>query len=139
MDPLDLISPDPGPELSMGMDELLLGRDWEWYRIDPSTAGDRIVCKPDTLRTLAGRMSQDVLAPLEAALGALPAFPAGAAGNWDVAAGYEAALLRGDDATRQTLQLVIQQVQQVIDNVNGTADAFENGDLQAVASTPKSS
>ncbi|MEV0380473.1 hypothetical protein [Nonomuraea sp. NPDC050643] len=105
--------------------------------IDPATAGDQAMCKPEALIDVAGRLSKDLLPRLDAARFKVPDLPPGAAGDWDIAAGYSDTVRRAREATGDSLQFVLEQVQRVIDDLVATADTVRGADERAAGAVPR--
>ncbi|SEF80242.1 hypothetical protein SAMN05444920_101704 [Nonomuraea solani] len=105
--------------------------------IDPATAGDKTMCKPEALRDVAGKLSKDLLPGLTAIRDQTYRLPDGAAGDWDVALGYTGTVSRAHEATRDSLRLVLDQVQRVIDDLVATADTVREADERAAGAAPR--
>ncbi|MBF8193183.1 hypothetical protein ITP53_47450 [Nonomuraea sp. K274] len=105
--------------------------------IDPATAGDKAVCRPDTLLDVAGKLTKDLLPRLEAARYQVPDLSPGAAGDWDIAQGYGDTVRRARLATVDSLEFVLAQVQRVIDDLAGTAGTVRDADQRAAGAAPR--
>ncbi|MFG1696179.1 hypothetical protein [Nonomuraea sp. NPDC049309] len=99
--------------------------------IDPDAAGDRTACRPDALLDVAGRLQRELLPRLEAARFQVPDLSQGAAGTWDIAQGYADTVRRAREATGDSLQFVLEQVQRVIGDLADTAATVRDADQRA--------
>jgi hypothetical protein len=107
--------------------------------IDPASAGDQAMCRPDALLDAAGRLSTDLLPHLEALRFQVLDLPPGTAGTWDVAQGYTETVGRARQATGDSVQFVVEQVQRIIDDLAATANTVRDADQRAAGVVPRTS
>lgn len=105
--------------------------------IDPASAGDQAMCKPEALLDAAGRLTTDLLPQLEALRFQLLDLPPGAAGTWDIAQGYAETVGRARQATGDSVQFVVEQIQRVIDDLAATANTVRDADQRAAGVVPR--
>ncbi|HUR06206.1 MAG TPA: hypothetical protein VM347_26905 [Nonomuraea sp.] len=99
--------------------------------IDPATAGDQAMCRPDALLDIAAAMSSDLLPRLESAGHTVPDLSVTAVGDWDVARGYAETMRRARMATVDTMEFVTELVRRVVDDLVATADTARDADQRA--------
>ncbi|MEU7739219.1 hypothetical protein [Nonomuraea sp. NPDC049158] len=99
--------------------------------IDPATAGDQAMCRPDALLDVAGAMSRDLLPRLESAGHRVPDLSFTAVGDWDVARGYAETMQRARVATVDTMGFVTELVSRVVEDLVATANTVRDADQRA--------
>ncbi|NUO96383.1 MAG: hypothetical protein HOW71_00870 [Nonomuraea sp.] len=105
--------------------------------IDPAAAGAQAMCRPEALLDVAGKLTRELLPRLEQARFQVPDLPPGAAGTWDIAAGYAGTAQRARIATEESLQFVVEQVKRVIDDLAATAGTVRDADQRASGVAPR--
>jgi hypothetical protein len=105
--------------------------------IDPATAGDQAMCKPEALLGEAGKLTSELLPELEAVKARLLDLSPAAPGSWDIAKGYGDTVHRARVATGESLQFVLEQVQRVIDDLAATANTVRDADQRAADAAPR--
>jgi hypothetical protein len=105
--------------------------------IDPATAGDKAMCRPEALLDVAGKLTKELLPQLGQVKYDVRDLPSGAAGTWDIAKGYEGTVRRAREATADSLEFVMEQVQRVVDDLVGTATTVRDADQRAAGVAPR--
>ncbi|MEV4017834.1 hypothetical protein AB0J35_45820 [Nonomuraea angiospora] len=105
--------------------------------IDPATAGDTAMCKPEALLDVAGKLGDSLLPRLRAAVYQVPDLSPAAPGSWDIAQGYGETVRRARVATGDSLQFVMEQVQRIVDDLAATANTVRDADQRAAGAVPR--
>ncbi|MFC4006058.1 hypothetical protein ACFOY2_02410 [Nonomuraea purpurea] len=104
--------------------------------IDPAAAGEKMMCRPEVLLDVAATLEEDLESRLEAARYNMPDLW-GAPGSWDIAQEYAHTVSRARLATEDSLEFVLAQVQRVIADLRGTANAVRDADQRAAGAAPR--